>query len=240
MEALKSKNTEEKKSPAIDLLGLTRSKSAESAFSLRRNITITTIIFGLSEVQITGLKGAEHKLAQVLGVEASEIASKLIGNDLTAFFHGSISEDEYLNRIIRANNWKANAPVLKKAIRENFREIEGTRAIIERLKRQGFRLGLLSVHGKEWIEYASRKFDYHRLFDVVMYSFEAGVSKPDRKAYEMILHKLGAIPEECLFIDDSLQNLAPASQLGMETIHFQSASQLDLELRRRGVYESRR
>ncbi len=41
--------------------------------------------------------------------------------------------------------------------------------------------------------------------------------------------------EECLFIDDRELNLECARQMGMHTIHFQSAVQLRQELEANGV-----
>jgi putative hydrolase of the HAD superfamily len=45
------------------------------------------------------------------------------------------------------------------------------------------------------------------------------VNKPRPEAYERALRLLKAQASECLFIDDLPQNLAPARQLGMMTIH---------------------
>ena len=238
MEAFKLRKGNAKKEAAMakDFFGLSRSKDRINELSLLRNITISTIIFDLSEVQITGLRGVEKKLGALLGKNPVEISAALLGDDLNSFFHGKISEDEYLYRTIKKNNWRADIGQLKKTIRENFTEIEGTRKIIERLKKQGFKLGLLSVHGKEWIEYSSAKFDYHKLFDVVLYSFEIAVSKPDRKAYEIMIEKLGVKPEECMFVDDSPENLVPAKALGMKAVLFEGADQLEAEFKRIGLF----
>jgi len=43
-------------------------------------------------------------------------------------------------------------------------------------------------------------------------------NKPDRRAYRKALDFLGAEPHECIFADDSLANLAPATRLGMVTV----------------------
>lgn len=191
---------------------------------------ITTIIFDLAEVYLKGLYGVEHILEPILDLSAKEIYSKLQGKDLEFLFHGKISEDEYLQRVIRKNKWKIENSILKKAIRDNFEEIKGTRKIIEKLKQRGYKLGLLSVHTKEWVDYCNEKFDYHKLFDSILYSFEVAASKPDKKVYKLILERLGARPKECIFIDDYFDNLIPARKLGIKTIHFKNPRQLKKEL----------
>jgi len=196
---------------------------------------ITTIIFDLSEVYLTGLIGAEHRLEKILGIKANKIKTGLCGPELAAFFQGELTEDEYWLRIIEKDKWKASTDELKKAVRKNFKEIEGTREIMEQLKRNGFRLGLLSVHAREWVAYCQRKFSYHKLFHSRLYSFEAAASKPDKKVYRLILKKLKARPENCIFIDDHLKNLVPAREMGMKTILFKNAGQLKKDLTALGV-----
>ena len=67
-------------------------------------------------------------------------------------------------------------------------------------------------------------------FDEIFISAELGVAKPDPKIYEMVLEKLGFAPEETVFIDDFLHNIAAARKLGMHGIHFQSKEQAMGEL----------
>ncbi len=44
------------------------------------------------------------------------------------------------------------------------------------------------------------------------------INKPDIRAYHKLLHLISAIPEECLFVEDSVRNLLPARALGMLTV----------------------
>lgn len=57
------------------------------------------------------------------------------------------------------------------------------------------------------------------LFDVVVDSCEEGVRKPDRRIYELTLHRLGDIaPERAIFLDDAPGNVAAAAKLGLHAI----------------------
>tara|TARA_Y100000310_G_C20475748_1_gene712315 strand:+ start:314 stop:919 length:606 start_codon:yes stop_codon:yes gene_type:complete len=196
---------------------------------------IKTIIFDLAEVYLNGLIGVDHRLQHLLNMDAEKIHKGFQGKELVEFFEGKITEDEYMDSIIERNDWKISKDVFKKFVRENFQEIEGVRDVIEDLKKQGFKLGLLSVHAKEWIEHCEKEFDYHKLFHSVMYSFEIEICKPDQRAYEHILEKLESKPEECLFIDDSLKNIESAKKLGLKTIHFNNLTQLKKELANLGI-----
>lgn len=56
---------------------------------------------------------------------------------------------------------------------------------------------------------------FERIFDINFIHYE---SKPTPSAYERVLTALGAKGEECLMIDDSARNLAPARALKMRTV----------------------
>ncbi len=179
---------------------------------------------------LRGLLGTHEILSKRLGVNI--IASYLHIPEIQQLFEGKISEERYWESILLKHKWDISISELRKIVRGNFREIKGARKIIEKLKKNGYPLGLLSVHAKEWIEYCEKEFDYHKLFDSTMYSFDAAVCKPEKRAYELILDKLNVRAEDSLFIDDSAQNLASARELGIQTILFKSSKQLLDELRR--------
>lgn len=191
---------------------------------------INTIIFDLSEVYLQGLLGVERNLSKILNISEEEILLGLNISELMNLFKGEISEDIYLENVIEKNGWEVSKEKLKKNIRKNFKEIEGTRRIIEMLKNKGFKLGLCSVHVKEWIEYCEEKFEFQKLFNHIYYSFQKGICKPNKLAYEIILYELNSIPEECIFIDDSVTNIFSAREMGINSILFKNSKQLKKDL----------
>ena len=194
---------------------------------------ITTIIFDLAEVYLYGMKNVERRIEKLLGISIPYGIDE--GEELHKFFRGEITEEVLWKWIINNNHWSIDIDTLKRLVRENMTEVEGTRSIIENLRKNGYTLGLLSVHGKEWIKYCEEKFDYHRLFHSVMYSFEVGVCKPDPKAFQLILDKLRVNPAECPFIDDNMVNIEAAKKLGINGIQFKNPVQLREELKIAGV-----
>ena len=78
-------------------------------------------------------------------------------------------------------------------------------------------------------------FGLDEFFDAFLSSCWLGLRKPARRFYDRALGISEARPAESVFIDDRPQNLAPAEQLGMHTIHYQNAEQLADDLRKIGV-----
>lgn len=67
-------------------------------------------------------------------------------------------------------------------------------------------------------------------FRKVYYSNEIGLRKPNVAAFKLILDEQQLNPEQTLFIDDSLQHIEAANNLGMRTLHLKSIHALELEL----------
>ncbi len=78
-----------------------------------------------------------------------------------------------------------------------------TRVIVTNASRE-HALGVLNLLG------IRHRFD--RIIDVRDFGFH---SKPHRAAYEQSLQLLGARAEECIIVEDSARNLAPAMEMGM-------------------------
>lgn len=57
-------------------------------------------------------------------------------------------------------------------------------------------------------------------FDVIVYSAEAGLAKPDSAIYRLALKQLGVAASEAIFVDDVLENVEAARDLGMAGVLF--------------------
>ena len=63
-------------------------------------------------------------------------------------------------------------------------------------------------------------------FHKVYYSHEMKMRKPDEQIYRAVLDDQGLIPEETLFVDDTLDNIQVAASLGIHTLHLRDVGQL--------------
>ena len=70
------------------------------------------------------------------------------------------------------------------------------------------------------------------LFDVVYCSGDEGMIKPDPAVYISTLNRLGILPQEAVFIDDTIGHVKAAQSLGIHGILFTESEQLELELNR--------
>jgi len=80
-----------------------------------------------------------------------------------------------------------------------------------------YKIGMLSNAGADRTE---ELFGGERvkLFDEIVLSYQVGMVKPDPAIYELIAHRLGVTPSECLFIDDQERYCIAAENVGMKSI----------------------
>lgn len=72
-------------------------------------------------------------------------------------------------------------------------------------------------------------------FEQVFSSHELRVRKPKAKAYQFVLDYLQIKPAQIVFLDDNLDNVKGASQLGLQTILVTSYEQMVADLHLLGV-----
>lgn len=106
--------------------------------------------------------------------------------------------------------------------------------IIERLHQADYTVSLMSnTHGIHAKSNLLRGF--YDIFDNVFLSNEIGFIKPDMDKYKYMLKKLDTKPKKCVFIDDKIQNLVPARELGFIVIRFESFNKFKEQLNELGI-----
>jgi putative hydrolase of the HAD superfamily len=66
-------------------------------------------------------------------------------------------------------------------------------------------------------EFAKIGKTYDDFFDKCYFSYEMGMTKPDKEIFEALLTDAGVKAEECLFLDDGKKNIEAASESGFQT-----------------------
>lgn len=79
---------------------------------------------------------------------------------------------------------------------------------------------LLSNDVSEWSSYITEYYQLDKYFKHKIVSGDVKCRKPEKKIYELTLEQTKKCPAECLFIDNSVKNLAVASEMGIRPILF--------------------
>jgi putative hydrolase of the HAD superfamily len=69
------------------------------------------------------------------------------------------------------------------------------------------------------------RYSFAELFDVIIYSHEVGLAKPDPRIYRLLCAELSVSPDELIFLDDAPQNVEAACQFGIQGVLHRGAQE---------------
>lgn len=104
--------------------------------------------------------------------------------------------------------------------------IEGSVALLQKLKAQGTPVLALTNFGTETLAIAQGIFPFLNDFDRMFVSAELRLLKPDPAIYAALEAAMGLPPEALFFTDDVAENTAAAAARGWRTHHFTTPERL--------------
>lgn len=134
---------------------------------------------------------------------------------------GLVSCEDAIDRLCELNPEKANVIRTFLPMRANAMIISPqTDDCLRRLKAAGYHLYYITNTN-------AIDFDANMRNNVVLQEFEGGLAshlvqmnKPDHRIFQLLLDRYGLKAEECLFVDDLLDNVKAAEELGFHGLNF--------------------
>ena len=103
---------------------------------------------------------------------------------------------------------------------ENWLTLDaGFRSFAEKVSKE-HKLVLLSNDVSEWSRYLTELYGIDGYFCYKNVSGDVGVKKPDAEIFALALSRLKCRAEDCVFIDNSVNNLNAAAGLGIQPVLF--------------------
>ena len=168
----------------------------------------------------------------------AEIVYKAVfmGEEWVKLDRGTLTDEEAIEIVCK------KYPKNEKCIRDimlNWHEmqtpLEDTVKVYRKLKENGYKIYLLSNYHESAFHKIYEKYDFIRQADGGIISSSVKYLKPEEEIYKCLLEKYNLIPKECVFIDDTLDNVKAAEKIGFNIVHFVSAEDLIDRLSNMGV-----
>lgn len=172
--------------------------------------------------------GYPDDLAQIFDI-SNEDAQEIWSKNKTLVMTGKESPQQFLERMKSELQLDIDAPSTlrfwekRNIITRNRIDWELV-ALIQKLSHK-YKVHMLTDQiqldngASEW------KHEFEQHFDTILRSYEQGLRKPDAAAFENLLIKINARPEEVLFIDDAFQNIEAAQKLGIHVVCYEYRNQ---------------
>jgi epoxide hydrolase-like predicted phosphatase len=191
---------------------------------LMNSDTIKAIVFDMGGVFVqTTDKNPRSNLAKKYGLD-DEALSLLV-------FQSETAQKATIGEIDENDHWKfiGDHFGLNSSELANFQEdfwggdiLDQELVRFTKTLKEKYPIGLLSNAWSGARALLTRKFGFLDLFDVSVFSAEVKMAKPDPKFYFWMLDKLNVNAEEALFVDDFIENITAAKELGFKTVHFKN------------------
>jgi haloacid dehalogenase superfamily, subfamily IA, variant 3 with third motif having DD or ED len=149
--------------------------------------------------------------------EKHELITKLFRVDrlFTKAGNGEISSYEFLSQLGFSD------PVfhMRDYIENHLTMDEDFHDFAENFKSK-YNYALLSNDVSDWSKYITEYYSLNKYLPTKIVSADVFCRKPDVKIFEITLEALNVSADDCIFIDNSTENLKTAKSLGMDTILF--------------------
>ncbi|MGD0390378.1 MAG: HAD family hydrolase [Tepidisphaeraceae bacterium] len=134
------------------------------------------------------------------------------------------AERNWLETLLEDERFDRNAIDSAAAVMPRYfnlhRPVSGLIPLLDELSSRGLPMAVVS----NWAPSLPEFLDHHGLkcyFDPIVYSAQDGIHKPDHRIFQRALDALGTPAGRAIFIgDDPKLDIAPARDLGMQTINF--------------------
>lgn len=147
---------------------------------------------------------------------------------------GKISVYEFWKKLAFKYHSHINHEILKNLWIKDYAEKTFIDKKVEKIildLKKNYKLGLISNTIFEHVE-INKNLGRYKLFDQVILSNEVGLTKNNKKIFLLACKRLEVKPAECIFIDDIEDFCKIAESVGMKTIVFKSADQLNKDLKK--------
>ncbi|MHA1146646.1 MAG: HAD-IA family hydrolase [Promethearchaeota archaeon] len=201
---------------------------------------IKTIIFDLGGVFFTnGSALAIDKMKDIYNITNVKLLKKLFSNEPGTPGYlirlGKMSMDEFEEKVAEQLNLLGSE---KKHIRHlwfgSYVPQYKMRELAIELRKK-YRVILFSGNVLERIQYLDQKYDFLRLFDDAVFSYDYALNKDSDEFYDELLKHLDCNPNESLLIDDLTENIKQAQKFGINYIHYYYTEQLIEELKKYNI-----
>jgi 2-haloacid dehalogenase len=114
--------------------------------------------------------------------------------------------------------------------------IQETVEILEKFfENPSYRVIALTNWSAETFPVALEHFDFLHRFEGIVVSGKEKTRKPFPEIYKLTLDRYGMNAHESLFIDDNLRNVHAAAEMGINTVQYESATQILAHLDQMGI-----
>ncbi|KXK27601.1 MAG: Beta-phosphoglucomutase [candidate division WS6 bacterium OLB20] len=179
---------------------------------------IKAVVFDLDGVYFEG--GTETYISSLVnkyGLSKQDIVDVYLkSEEMQRYKCGVISSEEYWNYAISTWEIDATREELVELLISSYNTNPDTVSFVETLRDQGIKTAICTNNFPDRFESLKERFNLSASFDVIVTSYEEGITKPSPQIFQTLASRLDLKPNEILMSDDHEVNVEALKQLGFD------------------------
>ena len=148
---------------------------------------------------------------------------------------GKINGDEFWDWAIKEWGIEATKEELLRVLAGGYFINDKAKSLMDKLHAQGILTAICTNNFLERIKVIDEKLNFLKDFDVKVFSYEAGVAKPDMEIYRELIRASGVKPDEIVYFDDSEDAVGAAKKLGIRAFFYKGFDEMVEQLKSLGA-----
>ncbi len=184
---------------------------------------IKAVVFDLDGVYFEG--GTERfieSLTSKYGITKDNIVKVYLkSEEMQKYKRGVIDSNSFWAYAIKEWNIQATREELVDLLISSYSVNPKTEDFVKELKSKGIKNAICTNNFPDRFENLKRKFQLDSHFDVIVTSYEEGITKPSDEIFKILASKLNLNPREIVMSDDREINVEALKRLGFEAFLYQ-------------------
>ena len=180
---------------------------------------IKAICFDLDGVYFLNGKSNFIKSLVNLGVSEDEAKRVFLNSDEMnkQYKLGKITDEEFWNWALREWHLDLTVQEVIDLLIEGYETNKSAVEYVRKVRNAGYKTVICSNNFPARINGLQKRFGFLGDFDVVVFSYEVGVDKPNKEIFQILVKKTGVKADEIVYSDDDESKMEGAKELGINT-----------------------
>ena len=166
---------------------------------------------------------SKKNIEKLLGKNCDVIYKLAYGKSFKECLLGNKKVNEHIESLSNYKEFEDLKYILsKKNLSKSYPLIITNFEYIKTLKKQGYKLYLLTNITEDSYNYINDLININSIFDGGIYSYQEHIIKPDKRIYNLLIDKYNLKRSETIFFDDKDKNVISAINQGISSYVFKS------------------
>ena len=170
-----------------------------------------------------------------MGVSRGEVDYYLHEEPMRKFKRGEVEETVFWQDAITYWNIPIDFLSLRKWLYDSYEINQAVNDMVIQIRNNGYKACVVSNNFVTRVSVLQEKFGFLDNFDVTVFSYEVGVTKPNEAIFKELIKRANVSPEEIILTDDYEPNLRKIRELGITAFLYKSFGRFKDDLVKLGV-----